>query len=148
VTVIVEPDSLSAWLGLAGVVVGALLGFGTAWVQQRLSERKDRQHEISRSARELLSAADSLLITVNALAVVPHDADAIRNWVPAITTQLDRVVRADATIAGLADPPLVSAADKLSEEAHKFANGLGTQDNTALQSEIDAFRVASRQTKA
>ena len=147
-TVIVQPDSLSAWLGLAGVAVGALLGFGTSWVQQRLSERNDQQREVSRAAQELLSGAGSLLISVNALAVSPHDADALRNWVPIITAQLDRVVRADATIAGLADPPLVSAAGKLADEAHKFANGLGNQSNVALKSEIGAFKDASRPARA
>lgn len=147
-TVIVEPDSLSAWLGLAGVGVGALLTAGVAWLQSRHSERKDRQRQEIQAITDLGASAESLRMTVVALfAASQNDPNAIRDWVPAITGLLDRVHKADATIARLSKPPLVTAADALAAAARDYAHGFGKSDSAGLKTAIETFSGASRGVK-
>jgi hypothetical protein len=42
-TLIMEPDDLGAWLGLAGVVVGFMLSAGGTAVQSRRKDRRGRE---------------------------------------------------------------------------------------------------------
>lgn len=145
-TVIVEPDTLSAWTGLAGVFAGGLLTAGVAWLQSYSSGRRDRSSEENRAAEELLTGAESLRVTVSAFVVASKtNPDAIRDWVPAITVLLERVQRADATIARLSKPSLVVAADSLTAKAREFTHSFGgSPDAEAFKSEINAFSNASR----
>jgi hypothetical protein len=144
----VEPDSLSAWLGLAGVGVGALLTAGVAWLQNRHSDRQDRRRQEIQAITDLGASAESLQMTVVALSVASQiDPNAIRDWVPAITGLLDRVHKADATIARLSKPPLVTAADALAAAARDYAHDFGRSGNTALTTAIETFSGASREVK-
>jgi hypothetical protein len=147
-TVIVEPDSLSAWLGLAGVGVGVLSTLGTAWVQERYSSRKEKHREISGAAAELRASADGLRVIVAAFVASKNDPNAIRDWMPIIGGLVERVQKADAVIARLAQPPLAKAAADLAGAVGNFAEAFGesgTKD--ALKTAIKDFSDASKNLK-
>ena len=147
-TVIVEPDSLSAWLGLAGVAVGALLAAGAAWLQRRSSDRRDRIREARYAADDLVASANALNVTVKAFLVSKDEPGAVRAWIPVITALLERVQKANATIARLSEPSLVNAADSLAKEARGFALSLGASHGTELDTEISEFSAAALKDRA
>jgi hypothetical protein len=47
VRVVVEPDSLSAWIGLAGVGIGVVLSAGVQIVRDAIQGRKNRTRELT-----------------------------------------------------------------------------------------------------
>jgi hypothetical protein len=147
-TVIVEPDSLSAWLGLAGVGVGVLSTLGTAWLQARYGGRKEKHRELSNATAELLASAEGLRVIVAAFAASRNEPNAIRDWMPVIAGLVERVQKADAVIARLAQPALVKAAADLAGAARNFVQeygGSGTKE--ALKTNIKDFSDASKNLK-
>ncbi len=141
---IVEPDKLSAWLGLAGVIAGALLTGILTVVLQYVANRRNRRREVSRAAADLLASADALRMTVNAFVVANADP---QTWVPLIATTLERVDKADLTIASLSKQPLLGAADGLATAARDFAHSYGDAETAALKAKIDAFSAVARPQK-
>ena len=147
-TVIVEPDSLSAWLGLAGVAVGVLSTLGTAWLQARYGGRKEKYRELSRATAELLASANGLRVIVAAFVASRTEPHAIRDWMPVIAGLVERVQKADAVIARLAQPALVTAAADLADAAGKLVQDFdGSVAKEALQTAINDFSVASKNLK-
>lgn len=143
---IVEPDKLSAVLGLLGVIAGALLAGAGAWILQGRTDRRNSRREVSRAAADLLASADALRMTVNGFVVANADS---QTWVPLISTTLERMDKAELTIASLSEQPLVGAADELAKAARDFAHSYGKPaDPEALKTKIDAFSGAARNLKA
>jgi hypothetical protein len=147
VTVIVEPDSLSAWLGLAGVGVGVLATLGTAWLQARYGGRKEKYRELSRASAELLATAVGLRVIVGAFVASRNQPDAIRDWLPVIAGQIERVQKADAIIARLAQPALVKVAADLANAANNFVEDFGSATKEPLKTAIKDFSDASKNLK-
>lgn len=146
-TVIVEPDSLSAWLGLAGVGVGVLATLGTAWLQARYSGRKEKYHELSQATAELLASAVGLRVIVGAFVASKNEPDAIHDWLPVIASQIERVRKADAIIARLAQPALVKAAADLAIAANNFVEDFGSATKEPLKTAIQDFSDVSKNLK-
>jgi hypothetical protein len=107
-TVIVEPDSIGAWIGLAGVAVGALLTGGVTWLQGARRERKERSSATEHACTELWAAAESVQLLSRMLRVgteVP-----VLEWSQAIATAVNRVIIAADTVNRLAPGDLGKAA--------------------------------------
>jgi hypothetical protein len=60
-TVLVEPDDAAAWIGLAGVVVGALLTAAFEWVRGRRGDRKRVRRDLLIAGWQLQRRAELLL---------------------------------------------------------------------------------------
>src|ERR1700722_5354883 len=147
--VIVEPDTLGPWLGLGGVVAGALLGFGGAWGQQRVADRKGQSREANQAAADLLTGANGLRMTVGALAVSTGDGAELRHWVPLITELQKQVEQADLTLTRLSAKPLADAAHDLNEAARQYVQSRGAAaDKTDLATKITVFSDAARNAQA
>lgn len=61
VKVVVVPDTLGAWIGLAGVVVGALATGGLNGLLAVIANRGDRRRTLDRAIGDLRASAASLL---------------------------------------------------------------------------------------
>ena len=56
--VVVQPDELGPWLGVAGVTVGVVLTAGIDWLRTRRAERKQMRHDLLRAGSEVAAAAE------------------------------------------------------------------------------------------
>lgn len=62
-------DAFAAWIGLAGVAVGAILSGGIDWWRSHITEGKERRREIGRAADDLGAGANSLKVAAGAFAL-------------------------------------------------------------------------------
>lgn len=62
-------DTFAAWIGLAGVAVGAILSGGIDWWRSHITEGKERRREIGRAADDLGAGANSLKVAAGAFAL-------------------------------------------------------------------------------
>jgi hypothetical protein len=118
-SVIVEPDSASAWIGLAGVALGALLSTGATWLQRRSSARKDEHTEIREAVVEMLAGAESLDKTICVFNSSKGTGESLVDWVPLVTLQVERVQRAalKVGISRYATAELAASAGKVARAA-------------------------------
>lgn len=148
-TVIVEPDSLGAWIGLAGVALGALLSTGATWLQRHGSDTKERRREVTAAADELLTATWSLEEMLDGLqASRRRNPDALSEWLPHLTALMERIHKADEAIARYGKEPLIHAADELCRAARKLEYTFGGEKDDertdALFKARDAFSAEMR----
>jgi hypothetical protein len=128
-TVIVEPDSAAAWAGLAGVVVGAMMTGGFAWLRIRHDERKEHQREVHRAADELLVAGNSLVVSLAAFKMAEPAGDALLNWTQVISGHIERV-QAAAAVVLRGSPELGPAANAVQIAAVDYAREAGSPETT------------------
>jgi hypothetical protein len=129
--VVVQSDDLAAWIGLAGVALGALLSTGATWLQRRSSERKNEHNETRAAVAEMLAGAESLAVIIRAFNTSDSADNSLLDWLPLITLQTERLQKA-ATIVGAsrnATPELVASAGKLSGAAILCARLNGADDS-------------------
>jgi hypothetical protein len=121
-TVIVQPDSAAAWIGLAGVALGAVLSAGGTWLQRRWTEQRARRHEVDEAAGELRAAARTLVLIVEAYHV-KEDAQSLLAWAPLVSAQVERVEKATEVIGRHATPELAALAGAVAEAVVVSAMG-------------------------
>lgn len=115
--IIVEPaSSIDAWIGLAGVVVGAVATGGLNGWLARLNARRDSERALDDAIGDLQAATHALIFTVN-VAQKGEPGERLA-WSQLVLTQAERTVRASEMIRRhTADRALVKAADDWSTAA-------------------------------
>jgi len=86
-------DSMTAWIGLAGVVVGALATGGLNGWLAWLAARRDRRHVLDDAISDLQSSAHSFIISVNISRGVQAE-QRLAMYQSILSSQLGQVVRA------------------------------------------------------
>ena len=121
-TVIVEPDDLSAWVGLAGVVVGVIAGAGVSWLQVAARDRRATRQELLSAINELQSAALVFnMLTGTGRMTLPAASGPALPWITAITTSLDRLQQVGSTVRRLGPQEVAMAANKTVKMANELA---------------------------
>jgi hypothetical protein len=120
-TVIVEPDDLSAWVGLVGVVVGVLATGGVTFVQGAMRDRKDRRQELLVAIGQVRGAGAVFNMTVGAGGTVGGLGNDRLGGLTEIKASLDRLQRAASIVIRLGPPNLVMAAAKTMNTAEDLA---------------------------
>lgn len=109
-TVIVEPDSIGAWIGLAGVALGALLTGGVTWLQGARRERKERNAAIQQACTELWAAAHNVQLLCAMLRGAAGAEFPALEWTQTVAAAVSRVIIAADTVNHLAPRDLGNAA--------------------------------------
>jgi hypothetical protein len=146
--VIIESDSLGAWLGLIGVLTGAAVATATTWVQRWYGDRSDRRKALEAAKGQLIAAATSLIVLVTwyhgARRIEPESQP--RNalgseseWVEKIAKALERVQIADRTIQLDAGIDIAVASGLIVSQATDYARGY-TRDPEELDRAITSFK--------
>ena len=118
------PSSLEAWVGLGGVVVGALIaGVLNLWVSW-LSARRERRRSLDQAIGQLQASAHLLVITTN-VARGLQGASGTQNVTVTsyqiIAPHIERVVAAAEMISRLStDMPLIRAAEEWADAAVSY----------------------------
>lgn len=147
-TVIVEPDSLSAWIGLAGVAVGALLSTAGSWMQRRWAEGSNRRREFYDAADDLRGSAQTLIMTLEAAERLGDKQAALTFWMPKVMGQLERLERAVGVIVQQSKPELTALAEAVAYEAAAYAsNTPAKRDASKTRKAIADFVAEVRRTK-
>lgn len=113
VTVIVEPDSFSAWIGVAGVGIGVVLSAGVQIVRDVMRGRKDRTRELTEAVDTMLGACNQLAILV-AIRQQPgvRDEPALA-WAEATNREAERIQTAAHVVQRYARHEVGEAAGQL-----------------------------------
>jgi hypothetical protein len=93
-TVIIQQDSLNAWVGLAGVVVGGLLTGGLNWLRRKTSEASGRDRERHRLSDDLVAGANASLLVRRMYAAGQARGEGILPWTQLMMAQAERVQKA------------------------------------------------------
>jgi len=121
-TVIVEAaSSVDTWIGLVGVLVGAIATGGLNGWLAHLSAHRDRARAIGSAIGDLQAATHTLILTVN---LAQHGTQQERlTWSQLILTQVEHTIRASEMIRRLStDSALVAAAEKWSDSAVDYVD--------------------------
>ena len=62
--VVIESDSLDAWLGLIGVAIGVIVTTTINWLQNRRHDHIEQLRELETSKGQLIASATSIVILV------------------------------------------------------------------------------------
>lgn len=142
--------SMDAWIGLAGVVVGALATGGLNGWLAWLAARRDRRRALDDAISDLQASAHTFVITFNVSRGVPGEQRFVL-YQNLLSTQLDRMVRAAEVIARVArDKHLPRLADTYVDAAVSYmdpaANGVEFEEALAqLTKARDEFTAFSRE---
>jgi hypothetical protein len=148
-TVIVQADSTGAWIGLAGVALGALLSTGGTWLQRRWSEHREQRRSVKEAIDELPVAARTLLLTLQSYRGSDDAEQALLAWTPLMTAQMERVQRAAQTIMRYSTPGLASMAEAVTDAIIPPSPRVqgATLDETKFHDAIEAFTSEAREAK-
>lgn len=147
-TVIVESDSLSAWIGLAGVALGALLSAGGSWTQRRWTEGSNRRREFHKAANDLRASTQTLIMTLEASDRLDDRQTALTFWMPKVMVQLERLDRAVEIIAQHSKPGVAALAEAVAYEVAAYASSAPTKrDASKTRDAIAEFAAEVRKTK-
>jgi hypothetical protein len=132
-TVIIESDSLDAWLGLIGVAIGVAVTTVTSWLQNRRHDRTEQLRELEASKGQLLASATSIVIITgwyDGARSIPADSPR-RNilgteseWVEKIANALERLQIADQVIQRYGKRGTAQASSRVVSETTDFARGI------------------------
>jgi hypothetical protein len=123
-TVIVEPDSVGAWLGLAGVALGAALTTGATWLQSLRGDRKAKRREIIAAADDLRAGATLYLLITVSFDRADNRKKSLLDWMPLVMDQTERIQRSAEVIQRLGPPRLAELAANVADEALSFEGGI------------------------
>jgi hypothetical protein len=145
-TVIVEPDSVGAWLGLVGVVAGVVVTTAANWFQRNQHERTERQHELDAATGRVIAAATSVLILVqrdNSRAFMPGsevqaDLAGQAEWAAKITEAIERLQVADQVVQRYGKRKVADASGQVVSAATDLARGIG-DGVPKIDDAIDSF---------
>jgi hypothetical protein len=93
-TVVVQPDDLGAWIGVAGVAVGVVLAAGIDWWRSRRTGRKELRQRLMQAGSDLAAAATAYQRTTRAAGTAMNEPA----WHELIQTRLDAMRIASLTI--------------------------------------------------
>jgi hypothetical protein len=144
--VIVEPDSLAAWLGLIGVVAGIALTTATNWLQSRSGDHAERQRELQAAEGQLIASATSIVILSGwyqgarqpAKSSPSNTLGTESEWVEKIVSALERLQIADRVIQRRGQKDVAHASRHVVSQATGRARG--TTDSQSVNYAIEAFR--------
>jgi hypothetical protein len=147
-TVIIESDSLDAWLGLIGVVIGVVVTTATGWLQNRRHDRTEQVRELEASKGQLIASATSIVILVgwyHGARSIPVNSSQ-RNilgteseWVEKISNALERLQIADQVIQRYGKRGTAQASSRVVSETTDLARG-ATSSPRAVNDAIAAFK--------
>jgi hypothetical protein len=129
-TVVVEPDSVGAWLGLIGVVAGVVITTGANWLQGTRRDRAERQRELDAATGQVIASATSVIIlvqrdpTATAASTPPGDRSGVgtqAEWAEKITAAVERLQVADQVIQRYGQRNLARASSGVVYAATDFA---------------------------
>ena len=123
-TVIVEPDSVGAWLGLAGVALGATLTTGATWLQSLRGDRKSKRREIVTAADDLRAGATLYLLIAITFDRADDRKKSVLDWMPLLMDQTERIQRSAEVIQRLGPLRLAELAANVADEALSFEGGI------------------------
>jgi hypothetical protein len=143
-TVIVEPDSAAPWIGLAGVVVGGAITYGTGWLDGIRKRWRDKRADAIAAADELRGAAQTLLMIVGAHNLNRLVAMRGTKDIQAIAMQMERFQRAVETIRRTTTPALTMPAQQVAEAVFQPDETKDVADETvaAIRAFSEAFTAA------
>ena len=148
-TVIVQSDSLSTWIGLAGVALGALLSTGGSWIQRRWTESSNRQREFHDAADDLRASTQNLILTLETSDRFDDKQTALTFWMPKVMVQLERLDRAVEIIAQHSKPELTALAETVAHEVAAYSSSAPTKrDASKVRTAVAEFVAEVRKTKA
>jgi hypothetical protein len=128
--VVVEPDSVGAWLGLIGVVAGVAITTGANWLQGSRRDRAERQRELDAATGQVIASATSVIIlvqrdpTATAAPAPPGDRSGVgtqAEWAEKITAAVERLQVADQVIQRYGQQNLAKASNRVVYAATDFA---------------------------
>jgi hypothetical protein len=129
-TVVVEPDSAGAWLGLIGVVAGVVITTGANWLQGARHSRAERQRELDTATGQVIASATSVIIlvqrdaTATTAATPPGARQSLgteAEWAEKITAAVERLQVADQVIQRYGQRNLARASSGVVNAATDFA---------------------------
>jgi hypothetical protein len=119
--VIVEPDEIGPWIGLAGVIVGAAITVVVDWLRSKRTEHKERRRANRAAADELFAAANGLITARGAYNTPQAQAEPAYQWISLLMEQCERVQKASQELVRYASPELANLAVQVSSAALKTA---------------------------
>jgi hypothetical protein len=115
--VIVEPDDAAAWIGLIGVVVGALITGGIELLRHQAVGSTERRKELQRANDDLIGAANALVTLRGALASPRAEQEPLIEWLQALMAKAEQVRRASETVIRLGSDDIGRAAERVAATA-------------------------------
>jgi hypothetical protein len=146
--VIVKPDDLSAWTGLAGVVVGAVLTAGLDWWRNGRGERRRRRLQLIVAGTELQRRATALEADIEFSKTAVAAGEPTLAWIEYKAKREDALYEAAQTIIGAGSADLANAGEVVLIASREL--GLNASDETAkrnLQAAIKKFAAAVHKVK-
>jgi hypothetical protein len=148
-TVIIESDSLDAWLGLIGVIMGVAITTVTSWLQNRRHDHTEQQRELQGAKGQLVASATSIVILVGwyhgARTISPNSS--LRNtlgteseWVEKITNAIERLQIADQVIQRYGQRDTAQASSRVVSESTDLARGK-TSNPQGVNDAITSFKM-------
>ena len=131
VEVIVEPDTLGAYTGLVGVIVGAALGSLGTWLTNRGTDRKVRKAGVDQATTDLIVGANQVAVTVSGFIHANPPPDQYLDWQREIRREMDRVQAATAVLLREA-PELRDVANRVQLAVISVAQQSGGDDTFAV----------------
>lgn len=143
-SVIIEPDSASAWIGLAGVAVGVLLTGSLELLRSRLTQRSERQREANQAVSELRASASSLIAYLMGYPRNDLHEETALAAMKAILMELGKLQQA-AWVVARTTPRLAEAAWRVDREAAGSVGVSGARNIGSLRDSLIAFTDLVRQ---
>jgi hypothetical protein len=123
--VIIEPDDIGPWVGLAGVIVGAAITVTVDWLRSRRTEAKERRRANQAAADELFAAANALITVRGVYNTQQAQAEPMHQWISLLMTQAERVQKSSEKLVRYAPPDLANLAMQVASAALKTAVHMG-----------------------
>ena len=117
-----EPNSASAWIGVAGVVVGGLLTLGVRWIEIVLRERRGKRAETINAADDLRNGATALMVIADSYGSTDNKRSNPIEWTGPVIAQFDRMEKAAETIRRNTTPELARLGSDVGTAAFAYWN--------------------------
>jgi hypothetical protein len=133
VHIYVEPDTLSAWIGVAGVAVGVALTAGMQMARHWLEGREGKRRSLTQAADTLLGGCNSLAVLVGVRRAPNFPPDQLLAWTKECNREAERVQAAAHFIQRHARPELWAASARLADAAFAV---IGSDDRQQALTEM------------
>jgi hypothetical protein len=143
-TVIVEPDSISAWIGLAGVVVGVLLAGALDLWRSHLAEVKARKRELRHAIDDLRASASALRMATDFRRDLPNAGRWSPAWYQALAPAVERLARSATVVMRSGPTSLGQAANELDLAVRAYAAHPNDESREQIMARSIAFSTEAR----
>jgi len=130
--VVVQSDDLAAWIGVAGVVIGIVLGASVDAARHHTAQRRQRQKDLNRAAADILLTGMAFGEAERAVNEHPDDA----GYLQILDAKQAEMARVLDLAAAVEDDPFKDAAFDLLEKAR---NGIVRLDPAETRERLDAL---------